>query len=207
MSELSPDKGNLPPRHSGSLKTRWVKKFLGMLDGFGFALVTAPVAYWIGTREKPGLGYLISACAVGFLFAIFCVRAWIRRKLNAIEAAEKQLAEQRVLQSREHNLHFQLDLITITPTTPVIPRTDLRERLEKWLDLIDKKNRTLFRLGRLLSGVCCMGAGIAIFVVNHGARSWGGSALLGTGGLLLGAPTVLDFFMNRTRRRERQRGE
>jgi hypothetical protein len=71
--------------------------------------------------------------------------------------------------------------------------------------LIVKKNLIFFRIARLVSGMSCIAAGIAIFVITHGERSWGGSVLLMTGGLLLGARTVLECFKPRLKRPQKPR--
>jgi hypothetical protein len=186
---------------------RWSGKVFGVLDGLGVALLTAPLAYWLGTRQKAEFGYILSLVTIGAVLAIMCLRAWINRKLLEIKEAEEKLGKMRELNLENRSQIFQFDLITsatsVRASSPLQPSA--RERFESWLNLIDKKNQIFFRIGRLVSGMSCIAAGIAIFVITHGERSWGGSALLGTGGLLLGARNMLECFKPRLKRPQKSR--
>ena len=182
--------------------SRWSGRMRGFFDGLGIAVPMAALAFWMGTRGRAEVGYNISLVSIGFFLAVLLWRGWISRKLRDIKRRERKLASLREGRIERVASSHQLDVAISSSdmTTRVRRESDARERLEKWLALIDKNNRTLFRIGRWISGMSCIGAAITVLIGHRGEHSWGGSLLLATGGILLGAPTVLESLKPLTKR-------
>lgn len=173
---------------------RWSCRVRGAFNGLGIAVPMATLAFWMGTRWRADVGYNIALGFIGYFLAVLLLRRSIDRKLQEITRREGKLASMREVRIEGVAPSHQLDVSIVSSelTTRVRRESDARQRLENWLTLIDKYNRTLFRIGRWICGMSCIGAAITVFIGHRGEHSWGGSLLLATGGILLGAPTVLE---------------
>lgn len=162
----------------------------GRISGYVVAVVTAPLAYWIGTRQQAEAGYILSLFAIGGM-VVYCICIWLHRESRRLKRQASRFEPGRDFQ-------FESRIAEFCPLDPA-PGPTTQERVESWLNTFDNKKKIITLLGRLMCGMGCIGAGIVILVASHGERPWGGSVLLSSGGLLLGAPTLLDRFKPRSK--------